>query len=188
MSISFPEMRETCTCSGGMNESGIRRGRGTVWKWMDGRIVKEDVTAGARSVVPWIYRTTETSDEGHSIVELCIGGAGECSHGSRGVGSEGRRSRGARIKEREEVDLLGFERARTGRSDGGRIGGIENEIPLGDVLEGKFQAPRGPDSLPCETESAPIPGGRDRCRVSYMHFTSQSLFMHVEQGRLASHF
>ena len=159
-----------------------------VWKWVDGRIVKEDVTGGVRSVVPWIYRTTETSGGGRGHIELCIGGAGECSCGSRGVGSEGRRARGARIKEREEAVLLGFERARTGRSDGGRFGGIETEIPLGDVLEGKVPAPRGPDSLPRETESAPIPGERDRRRVSSMHFTSQSLFMHVEQGRLASHF
>jgi len=64
MSISFPETQETCACSGGMSDNGIRRGRGMVRKWMDGRTVKEDATGReTQFIVPWIFCTIEISDE-----------------------------------------------------------------------------------------------------------------------------
>ena len=66
-------------CSGEMGNSGIRRGRGMVRKWMDGRIVKDDaMRRGTQSIVQRIFCTTETFNEGLGTIRLCM--RGESSH------------------------------------------------------------------------------------------------------------
>ena len=127
MSSSLSVTEETCVYSGGTSDNGIRRGRGIVWKWMDGRIVKDEpVRRGTRSVMPQVLCTTETSDEGLGPIWLYM--RGESSHGGRAVGGEGR-SQGARDEGREADSLeSGQVRSRVGS---GPIGGQEN--PLADV-------------------------------------------------------
>ena len=114
-------------CSGGMSDNGTRRGRGMVWKWMDGRIVKEDpLRSGIHSMVPWIFCTTERSHEGASVSRI----RGEGSHGSCAVGFESR----TKDVERGEVGSLELDQV-NGRSNYGFIGGTANR--LADVWEGK---------------------------------------------------
>jgi len=110
MSRSLLEMQETCILSGRMSDNGIQRGQGMLWKWMDGRIVKDDPMGCETYSIT--LGTTETPDEGHNTIALCRGG--ESSRGSHVVDFEGRRSQGAREREREEADSLGLDRARTG--------------------------------------------------------------------------
>ena len=106
MSKSFPAVKETCACSGGISDNGTQRGWGIVWKWMDGRIVKEDtVRRGAYPVVPGIPCATEASDEEPSTISSCM--RGEYSRGSCAVSIEGC-SRWIRDREEEE-DPLGLD-------------------------------------------------------------------------------
>ena len=149
--------------SGGGNGNGTRRGRSTVRKWTDGRIVKENpVRGGTHSIAPWISCTTETFDEGPTTISLCI--RGESSRGSSIVDVEGC-SREGRNGKRGDVDSLKLDRVRT--SDGVPAGGLENVST--DVW--KVAARRG-------------------CwgRGSYAHSAPSFLFTQVAQGCLASHF
>ena len=106
-----------------MSDNGIRRGRGMVWKRMDGRIAKEGTAGGGtRFTVSWGFRTTETSDEGRGTSSLCI--RGESSHGSRTV--EGCSRGGDGDSEREwEEDSPESDQAGWGRSKG-FVEGTEN--------------------------------------------------------------
>ena len=132
-------------CSSG---NGTRRGRGIVLKWIDGRIVKEDrLRRGTRRIAPWIFCTTETSDEGRgpSAISWCVWGVG--SNGSRAAGVEGR-SREERDAERgDSLELNQVSR----RGGGGSIGGLEDSLT--GVLKGEVFAPRGLDLFLRETES-----------------------------------
>ena len=153
MSRSFSAMEETCTYSGGTNDNGTRRGRGIVWKWRDGRTVKEDpLRRGTRST--WMSCTTETFDGGTSATSLCVRGEG--SHGSRVVGFEGR-SRGAMDGEMGEADSLESDQVRRGRSSDGLVGGSENQSA--DVWEGEVRTLMVPDLLSCEIENTLTPMG-----------------------------
>jgi len=106
---------------------------------MDGRTVKEDtVERGRYSVVAWMCRAAETSDEGRSTTPLCTrgGDVGGCSQGARAWGGG-----------REEANSLGFWQVMRGPSDDGLSRGSEGGDPSMDVLKGKRRAPRERDAL-----------------------------------------
>ena len=64
---------ETCTRSGGISDIGIRGERGMVWKWMDGKILKEDsVEIDGHSVRPNSFCLT--SSEGTDSTFSNVGG------------------------------------------------------------------------------------------------------------------
>ena len=132
--------------------NGTRRGRGIVLKWMDGRIVKEDrLRRGTRPVAPWIFRMTETSDEGRGsrAISLCVGGEG--SRRSRVVGIEGR-SQG----DGDKGDSLELDQVNR-RGGDGPIGGSEDSLT--GVWKGEVFAPKGSDLFSRETENALRLGG-----------------------------
>ena len=133
-------MEEICTRSGGMRDNGARRGRGTVTKWMDGRIVKEGTAGcGAHSAVLSTFRAAETLEEG--------------SHRSWGVGVGGlsQGSRGGRSEEASPMEL-----ARLGRevSNDGDVRDSEDNNPIADSLGGNGRMLRGCSALSRETEKA----------------------------------
>ena len=121
------------------------------------------------------------------MIMSCIRGEDLC--GGSAVGPKGR-SQGARDNEGEEPDSLGLAcQEWMGRSNGGSIGGPENENPSGDVLEGEARTFGDPEVLSCRAGIAPVLEGRDCLRNSYAHFAPPPPPpTHVVQGRLASHF
>ena len=124
-------------CSGGKNDNGTRRGRGIVWKWTDGRIVKEDpVRGGMHSMAPWISCATDTFDEGPSITSLCI--RGESSLESSTVDVEGR-SQGGRDRGMGDTDSLELGKVRRRPP-----GGVPVGLGPGDVYANEvWKVPAG---------------------------------------------
>ena len=122
MSRSLPAIDAVGTCSGRMSDNGIRRGRGIVWKWVDGKILEEGIVRrGTHSVGLWISRATEASDEGPNAISSCI--RGKSSHGSRAIGVE------SACKQQvigEGSGFAGFEQVRRERCGGGYVEGSGN--------------------------------------------------------------
>ena len=136
MSRSLPAIDAVGTCSGRMSDNGIRRGRGIVWKWVDGKILEEGIVRrGTHSVGLWISRATEASDEGPNAISSCI--RGKSSHGSRAIGVESAYKQQVIGEGRKRIRWIRAGHVGRKRCDGGYVEGSgnpfvgvrENEMP-----------------------------------------------------------